>query len=400
MIDSNIENKKQGLNILVVGAGMYVCGKGTDSLGTILPSLVEAKKSGLVDDIIVAATSDKSIEILNGKLEKINNILGANTSVIGYPQEGRDDQCYLRAINEHNIDCAIVSVPDHLHTSITENLIKKGFHVLVVKPLAPTVEEVKHLISLAEERKVYGAVEFHKRYDRSNLKFRENVREGKIGLPLYFHVEFSQKKRIPEKVFKGWVAQSNIFQYLGVHYADMIYFITGALPERVLALGQKKYLASRQVDTYDAIETMIEWKHPETKDAFISTILTNWIDPESSTAMSDQKIKVIGTKGRFESDQKNRGNELLTDENGAESINPYFSSFFPDINGKHKVFQGYGYESIRQFLKDVQDLLAGLELTMLTGLRPTFKDALVSTLIVDAVNKSLSSNGNWINIEE
>ena len=40
------------------------------------------------------------------------------------------------------------------------------------------------------------------------------------------------------------------------------------------------------------------------KTLFTETILTNWIDPENSSAMSDQKIKFIGTKGRFEADQK------------------------------------------------------------------------------------------------
>ena len=32
------------LNLLIVGGGMYVCGRGTDNFGTILPAVLEAKK--------------------------------------------------------------------------------------------------------------------------------------------------------------------------------------------------------------------------------------------------------------------------------------------------------------------------------------------------------------------
>ncbi len=45
------------LKILVVGAGMYTCGKGTEGHGTILPSLFQARHDGLVDSISIAATS-------------------------------------------------------------------------------------------------------------------------------------------------------------------------------------------------------------------------------------------------------------------------------------------------------------------------------------------------------
>ena len=51
------------------------------------------------------------------------------------------------------------------------------------------------------------------------------------------------------------------------------------------------------------MQVVIEW---ERKDGglFVSTHITNWIDPDETSAMSDQKINVVGTKGRFQADQK------------------------------------------------------------------------------------------------
>ena len=42
--------------------------------------------------------------------------------------------------------------------------------------------------------------------------------------------------------FKKWSDTINIFQYLGVHYVDIIRFITKAVPIRALANGQKNWL--------------------------------------------------------------------------------------------------------------------------------------------------------------
>ena len=37
---------------------------------------------------------------------------------------------------------------------------------------------------------------------------------------------------------------------------------------------------------------------------FTETIITSWVDPDSSSAVSDQKIKFVGTNGRYEAEQK------------------------------------------------------------------------------------------------
>ena len=38
----------------------------------------------------------------------------------------------------------------------------------------------------------------------------------------------------------------------------------------------------------------------------------NWIDPNSSSAMSDQRLLIVGTNARCLADQKNRGLEYTS----------------------------------------------------------------------------------------
>jgi predicted dehydrogenase len=167
-----------------------------------------------------------------------------------------------------------------------------------------------------------------------------------------------------------------------------------------MALGQKTHLRRQGLDAFDAIQCLIEWE-AKNSTRFTSTILTNWIDPQKTSAMSDQRIKVIGTEGRYEADQKYRGISVITDRGGVEEPNPDFSSFYGTGSSEDISFQGYGAESIFQFLNDVRSIKKGiLKPGDLEGKRPTFRDALVSTAILEAANRSLMLAGKWIDIEK
>lgn len=376
------------LDVLVVGAGMYVTGAGTAGYGTILPALCQASKAKLVGRVTVAATNPANRDAVLEKAAAVQQLVESRLPV-DYVADG------VRAADGGRFDCAIVSVPDHLHFEITRELIARGLHVLVVKPFVPSLAEADELIRLAKEKNVYGAVEFHKRFDEANLRAKRMLRDGSIGDLLYAVVEFSQRRTIPLETFAAWSARSNIFQYLGVHYADLIWFMTGAVPLRVSALGQRNLLASRGIDTWDAVQATIEWRAGAA--TFVSTILTNWIDPPATTAMSDQKIKWIGTKGRIESEQKDRGLQLVTDA-GIQHVNPYFSDFLYDADGGLQ-FGGYGPRSIEQFLRDAASIAGGAKRPdELRGGRATFEDARVSTAVVDAANRSLERNGEWVEV--
>lgn len=388
-------------NVLIVGAGMYVCGIGTEGFGTILPAVFEGYRKGLVGRITIVATNPAKRDRVQEKVRLLNGLMGLDARVECFPRGGEvDPGAYRELAATGDYAAAIVAIPDHLHFEVTRELIGNRLHCLVVKPLVARLHEVEELIRLQREMRVFCAVEFHKRFDETNLRIRRMIRDGMIGDVLYALVEFSQRRSIPLETFRAWSAQSNIFQYLGVHYVDLIYFCSGALPARAMAVGQKCLLEGAGVDTFDSIQSLTEWTHPDTTTSFTSAILTNWIDPHITTAMSDQKIKYIGTQGRIECDQKERGLKLVSDEHGIQDINPYFSDFRYNIDDSAFDFRGYGYKSVMQFLVDCHNLGIGThQVADLGGLRATFREAKVSTAVLEAVNQSLASNGAWIDIE-
>ena len=379
---------------------MYVGGRGAGTDGTVLPALMQAQTQGLIGDIHVAATNSYSIATLREKLAELNQRLGTHVEIKGYPDgDDRDPNAYRRALGQlPRPACAIVVVPDHLHHSITADVIRAGVHPLVVKPFTPTVREGQELIALADSYEVYGAVEFHKRFDETNLLLRQALDQGRLGDVRYITVEYSQR-RMMRQVFQDWLADTNIFQYLGVHYVDLIYFLTRARPVRVVATGQPGEGDPSGTPCSDSIQALIEWEEGNSGSRFASTIVANWVDPDLTSAMSDQKITVVGTRGRYQVDQKHRGAQLVTEDGGIEDVNPYFSQIYTSGDGDIGV-HGYGPRCITQYLTDVTDVITGMvRREELIGKRPTFQDSLPSTAVIEAVNHSLAQAGAWVDIE-
>ena len=389
------------LEIIVIGAGLYVCGKGTSGYGTILPAIFEWKRLNKnLGGIHCVSTSEESSRNLLKKAKELQVKTGVNFEITSYPDQGLKNYTAYREVlnNCKKPACAIIAVPDHLHYQIAKECLEANIHTLIVKPLTPTYVEGLDLVHLAKKNKLHAAVEFHKRWDKSNLILRDKFQSGELGAPLNCWVEYSQRKSVPLSSFKDWASKTTILQYLGVHYIDVIRFVTLASPKRVMAVGQKSEIVRHGIDTYDAIQSVIEWEMQDGTH-FTETILTSWVDPNNSSAVSDQKIKFVGTKGRYEADQKERGIRLNTDEHGIQHINPDFCMPYGENDGDI-YWQGYGIDSITTFIDDVVAINnEKVNLLDLQNTRPSFKESLISTAVIEAAHISLENDSKWQIIE-
>jgi D-galacturonate reductase len=378
---------------------MYVTGRNDTGPGTVLSSLCEFSKRYPLEKVTLGAKNKGNLQSVASKVEQLNHWLGSDLKV-EYVTLGDDIPGAISILSSQGpYDCAVVAVPDHLHYAFTHALLQNRLHCLVVKPLTPTVSEALDLIHVQETLGLYGAVEFHKRFDESNLYAKRVIQDGLLGDLLYFTVDYSQRISIPLSVFKMWAHRSNSFQYLAVHYVDLIYFLTGFRPTRAMAVGTEGILKKHGLDTFDSVHATVLWQNPaRPQHVLVSQFATNWIDPETTTALSDQKYKIVGTSGRIEMDQKNRGVDLVIQDQGSKAVNPYFSEFLLEPSGGFR-FDGYGYRSIERFLVDILECQKNpARIATLTHCRPSFRQALVSTAVNEAVNESLKGRGEWRDI--
>jgi len=378
------------LKVLVVGGGMYVAGRGAPGYrGRVIPALMEARRAGQVGDIAIATTSVETAAAARTASERIAAETGVGGKFRCFPESSDDRQAYIAAARAVEPDAAIIVVPDHLHAGVTIPLLNRGIPCLVVKPLAGTLSDARRMRDAAAWAGVVAQVEFHKRLDESNLMMREKIRSDDLGTPLYATVEYSQRKTVPRDIFKGWASETSIFQYLGVHYVDLIGWATGFKPVRATAWGQKEYLSSHGIDSWDAIQAVIEWQRPD-GGTFVSNFATNWIDPEGTGAMSDQRIIMVGTEGRYDADQARRGIRFTGAQGGAQNISPYFTGAWADDEGRLS-FHGYGIGSVRRFLEDVIAVRAGTAtVEALEKTRPSFTNCVASVAVIEAVHASIA----------
>ena len=91
--------------------------------------------------------------------------------------------------------------------------------------------------------------------------------------------------------------------------------------------------------------------------------------------------------------------KIIVDGNTLEEPNPDFCQPYKTANN-HTRWKGYCIDSIMTFLNDTYDIINGIITpNIFEGKRPTFKDALISTAVIEAAINSLADNGNWKPVE-
>lgn len=391
------------LPVLVVGGGMI-----TEEV--ILPTIFQEQKRGRVGNVSVASRRPATIKRLKEMFNRYE--------FRGYPDpskyadlESDESTIYKQAIKdleEHGV--VIVATPDHLHTPVILEAIDAGHDVIVEKPLCLKVAEAHQILNSAREKGVYVLTDYHKRHDRAIRAVKYKYSKGELGEMLHGHAWIEEKREMPLKVFAKWCEKSSPFEYIGVHYADAYYFITGLKPKRLVAFGQKKFLPKHGKDAFDAIQATIEWE-----DGSVLFIQTSWVCSEFNSALTNQGLQLSGTEGEYWADHKDRNLHFVTQAHGYEDFNPNFFKGYNDWDDPDEVeWVGYGYDSIKQGLDDVRNIVyQTLSLTpeqalakrkeiiaKLEKTRALPNQALIGTAINEAVRLSIANNNCFVGFDE
>jgi len=382
------------VDVLVVGGGMI-------SQEVVLPTVFQEQKYGRVGNISISSLTGDIIEKLQGMFPKFK----------GYPEPSvhGTTKMYPNMFKEAIADLGengvvIVATPDHFHTPVIKAAIEAGRHVIVEKPLCLKVEEANEIIKMANEKGVYVLTDYHKRYDRSIRACRTKYRQGLLGEMLHSHAWIEEPKYMALEVFKDWCEKSSPFEYIGVHYADAYYFITGLKPKRLVAFGQKKYLPTMGKNAYDAVQATIEWE-----DGSVQFIQTSWVNSANNSAMTNQGLMMLGTMGEYWADHKDRNTHFATEKEGFDEFNPNFFKKYDsfDFPGESECV-GYGYDSIVQGINDVRAIISNTEtveqrrelLSTMEDTRALPKQALIGVAINNAVRMSADNGSKFVVFDE
>jgi predicted dehydrogenase len=200
--------------------------------------------------------------------------VGANFGVAHYTD-------YTTMLDECKPDLVSLAVPTGLHLEVGTQLITRGIHVLVEKPIARTVEEGEKLIELARKHKVVLAVGHIERFNPAVMELRRRMREGMVGRIYKIHAE--RLSPYPSRIQDAGVVID-----LASHDIDLLRYLMN--DEIVRLFGET--FQSINSDREDMFNGLIRFR-----SGAVGVLDVNWITPTKI-----RRLTVTGARGMFRCD--------------------------------------------------------------------------------------------------
>jgi predicted dehydrogenase len=132
-------------------------------------------------------------------------------------------------------DLVVVATPNDTHVPIATAALRAGKHVVVEKPLAPTLAEARDLVSLAQRHGRVLAPFQNRRWDGDFLALSDLLSRSVLGDVAHFESHFD---RYRPQVRRRWREDpgtaAGLWYDLGPHLVDQALQLFG-LPDRVVA---------------------------------------------------------------------------------------------------------------------------------------------------------------------
>lgn len=314
---------------------------------------------------------------------------------------------WRKLVDRKDIDAIDISSPNNTHIEIALAAAANGKMVLCEKPLAMNAKEAKKMTAAVEKAKVPNMVWFNYRRVPAIALARQMIDEGRVGKVFHYRATYLQDWTISPDVPLGgralWrlekeVAGAGVSGDLSTHNIDTAIWLNGSL--RSVCGMTEIFITERPVQDQPG-----KTKKVKIDDA--CTFLARFAN---------------GSNGTFEATRYARGRK---NKNSFE-INGEKGSIYFDLEDMHQLqyfshddpvhLQGWrtilvtafehpymkkwwvpgcviGYE--HTFINALADFLTGLE----TGepARPTFRDALETQLVCDAVLES-ARTAKWVTV--
>lgn len=404
------------LDVLIVGGGMI-----TNDL--LLPSVYHLQRLGAVNQISVCALNSAPLRALKKNPELRAAFPGQDFAAYPDPatppEQVFPDLYRERLAAAHPRQAVIVAVPDQFHYPVVRAALEHNQHVLCVKPLVLRYAQDVELEHLARERGLFVGVEYHKRFDRRALLARRHYALGHFGEFVMGEARMIEPYFYRHSNFQNWFTcdQTDPFVYVGCHYVDLVYFITGLKPVAVSVVGTKGRFPNGNEGYL--------WAHGRVRyeNGALLSVIDGLGYPDDAAGSNDQGLLVYceghDRAGMIQHNDQDRGVRHSYLEGigcGGTRYNYVSPDFYRLVAWDGPGFQpvGYGYDSVATNLntmRRIEQATAGLsEAAALekrrellravdaAGLLATPANSFINELVIEAARESILHDGPWVDI--
>ena len=164
---------------------------------------------------------------------------------------GRTCGDWRELLDDPAVDVILITMPHHLHAEVAIAAAQAGKHVLVEKPLAPSMAECRAMATAAQEAGTLLLPGQLMRFVLPCLAARDFLATGALGRPL--HGRSAMSKRWMEDFRRPWHLRpecgGGMLMTVGIHALDRLVWLMGANVGAVAAMSGHLFHDQAVADT-------------------------------------------------------------------------------------------------------------------------------------------------------
>jgi len=289
-----------------------------------------------------------------------------------------------------------------------------------VKPLVLQYKQTVEIEKIAYEKGLFIGVEYHKRFDVRSLMARKTYADKLFGEFIMGEAKMIEPYFYRSSNFQNWFTcdKTDPFVYVGCHYVDLVYFITGLRPVEVSVSGIKGKFPNGN-EGYMWANGRVKYEN-----GAILTVVDGLGYPDEGAGSNEQNLHMYfegdGKSGHLKHNDQFRGVEYSYLEGigpGGTHFNYVSPDFYRVIPWEGEGFKpvGYGYESVTATVKmahsienqvkslsEAESLQKRQELIKAVdkkGILATPANSYINELVVEAARLSILNDGKFAVIE-
>ncbi len=281
---------------------------------------------------------------------------------------------YRTVLADPQVDAIAIATPVQTHFSLAREALSAGKHVLVEKPFTSTVAEAQQLCALAAKHERVLMVDHTFLYTGAVEKLRSLVEEGAFGRLLYI-----DSVRVNLGLFQD---SGNVVHDLAPHDISIINYVLGEYPASVAVQSA----SCIHPDVADVAFVTLRYPSGVMAHAHLS-----WLSP-----VKVRRLTVAGTSQMALWDDVEVSEKLKLYDKGVD-LNP-------NIESSRTRNVSYRTGDVHSPALDAAEALAKLVNAFAASirggdaLRCTGADGLAVVSVLEACDKSLATNGTFVNI--
>jgi D-galacturonate reductase len=314
----------------------------------------------------------------------------------------------------------VVAMPDQLHYPVVMEALKHNQHILCVKPLVLKYEQALEIEKIAYKKGLFVGVEYHKRFDRRSLMAKRSFGLKQFGEFVMGEAKLIEPYYYRSSNFQNWFTcdKTDPFVYIGCHYVDLVYFITGLKPVDVSVSGIKGKFPNGN-EGYMWANGRVRFEN----NAILS-VIDGLGYPDQAAGSNDQSLQMFfegqGKTGMIKHNDQFRGVEHSYLEGigcGGSHFNYVSPDFYKLVPWEGEGYKpvGYGFDSVSASIttahqietevhkmSDPDSLIKRQEMIRNVdkkGIIATPANSFINELVVEAARISILNDGDKVSIE-